>query len=92
MSSKTWLRAGAVAVLSLSLSTTIAVAQNHGHGHDKHDREHPHARALSWVLIWVFSLLKHRTVQIQQPASDGAEAAFARSPIPGGVHMVQSLR
>src|SRR6202045_2464686 len=39
MSSKSWRRAGAIAVLSLSLSTTIAVAQDHGHGHDKHDRD-----------------------------------------------------
>ena len=39
MSSKTWCRAGAIAVLSLALSTTIAVAQDHGHGHDKHDRD-----------------------------------------------------
>ena len=39
MSSKTWFRAGAVAVLSLALSTTISFAQDHGHGHDKHDRD-----------------------------------------------------
>lgn len=39
MSSKTWCRAGVIAVLSLALSTTIAVAQDHGHGHDKHDRD-----------------------------------------------------
>ena len=39
MSSKTWCRAGFIAVLSLALSTTIAVAQDHGHGHDKHDRD-----------------------------------------------------
>jgi hypothetical protein len=39
MSSKTWRRAGCIAVLSLALSTTIAVAQDHGHGHDKHDRD-----------------------------------------------------
>lgn len=43
MSSKTWFRAGAVAVLSLALSTTISFAQDdhdHGRGHDKHDREY----------------------------------------------------
>jgi len=39
MSSKTWCRAGFIAVLSLALSTTIAVAQDNGHGHDKHDRD-----------------------------------------------------
>ena len=39
MSSKTWCRAGFIAVLSLALSTPIAVAQDHGHGHDKHDRD-----------------------------------------------------
>jgi len=39
MSSKTWCRAGTIAVLSLALSTTIAVAQDHGHGHNKHDRD-----------------------------------------------------
>ncbi len=39
MSSKTWCRAGFIAVLSLALSSTIGVAQDHGHGHDKHDRD-----------------------------------------------------
>jgi hypothetical protein len=39
MSSKSWCRAGTIAVLSLALSTTIVVAQDHGHGHDKHDRD-----------------------------------------------------
>lgn len=39
MSSRTWCRAGFIAVLSLALSTTVAVAQHNGHGHDKHDRD-----------------------------------------------------
>ena len=41
MSSKLWLRAGAIALVSLALSTPMGVAQDHDRDHDR-DHEHSH--------------------------------------------------